>query len=126
MSNDENELHMDFSLDQTVAEGHDMMMGFGPLLQTESEKSRIEDVRDQILRKRRAGKLPSDTTSVLKNWWQQHAKWPYSTVVPKPYTFMPFGSGVHDCPRNELAKLEIRILILHSLAIFERLASIFL
>ncbi|KAL7224483.1 hypothetical protein ACSBR1_025859 [Camellia fascicularis] len=84
------------------------------------KRSRIEDVRDQILRKRRAGKLPSDTTSVLKNWWQQHAKWPYPTVVPKPYTFMPFGSGVHDCPRNELANLEICILILHSLAIFER------
>ena len=42
--------------------------------------SRIEDVREEILRKRRAGKLPGDTTSVLKNWWQQHAKWPYPTV----------------------------------------------
>lgn len=43
-------------------------------------KSRIEDVREEILRKRRAGKLPGDTTSVLKNWWQQHSKWPYPTV----------------------------------------------
>ncbi|CAL5357180.1 unnamed protein product [Camellia sinensis] len=71
-------------------------------------KSRIEDVREEILRKRRAAKLPGDTIYVLKNWWQQHAKWPYPTF------------GVHDCPRNELAKLEIHILILHSLAIFER------
>jgi hypothetical protein len=39
-------------------------------------KSRIEDVREEILRKRRAGKLPGDTTSILKQWWQQHSKWP--------------------------------------------------
>ncbi|KAJ6714547.1 HOMEOBOX PROTEIN TRANSCRIPTION FACTORS [Salix viminalis] len=95
MSDDEDDLQMDFSLDQSSADGHDMM-GFGPLLPTESErslmervrqelkielkqgfKSRIEDVREEILRKRRAGKLPGDTTSVLKNWWQQHSKWPY-------------------------------------------------
>lgn len=43
-------------------------------------KSRIEDVREEIMRKRRAGKLPGDTTTVLKNWWQQHCKWPYPTV----------------------------------------------
>jgi hypothetical protein len=43
-------------------------------------KSRIEDVREEILRKRRAGKLPGDTTSILKQWWQQHSKWPYPTV----------------------------------------------
>ncbi|XP_021276965.1 homeobox protein HD1 isoform X2 [Herrania umbratica] len=97
MSDDEDELQMDFSLDQSGADGHDLM-GFGPLLPTESErslmervrqelkielkqgfKSRIEDVREEILRKRRAGKLPGDTTTVLKNWWQQHSKWPYPT-----------------------------------------------
>ncbi|KAI3948916.1 hypothetical protein MKW92_013595 [Papaver armeniacum] len=85
----------------TGVEGHDMT-GFGPLLPTESERtlmervreelkielkqgfrSRIEDVREEILRKRRAGKLPGDTTSVLKNWWQQHAKWPYPTEDDK-------------------------------------------
>ncbi|XP_057977806.1 homeobox protein HD1 [Malania oleifera] len=101
MSDDEDDLQMDFSLDQSGAEGHDMM-GFGPLLPTESErslmervrqelkielkqgfKSRIEDVREEILRKRRAGKLPGDTTSVLKNWWQQHSKWPYPTEDDK-------------------------------------------
>ena len=43
-------------------------------------RSKIEDVREEILRKRRAGKLPGDTTSVLKEWWQQHSKWPYPTV----------------------------------------------
>lgn len=43
-------------------------------------KEKIVDIREEILRKRRAGKLPGDTTSVLKAWWQTHAKWPYPTV----------------------------------------------
>ncbi|XP_057467428.1 LOW QUALITY PROTEIN: abscisic acid 8'-hydroxylase CYP707A2-like [Actinidia eriantha] len=34
-------------------------------------------------------------------------------VAPKPNTFMPFGSGTHSCPGNELAKLEILILLHH-------------
>ncbi|KAJ9166237.1 hypothetical protein P3X46_021015 [Hevea brasiliensis] len=32
-------------------------------------------------------------------------------VAPKPNTFMPFGSGVHACPGNELSKLEMLIII---------------
>jgi hypothetical protein len=43
-------------------------------------KEKIVDIREEILRKRRAGKLPGDTTSVLKSWWQSHSKWPYPTV----------------------------------------------
>ncbi|KAK9076719.1 hypothetical protein SSX86_005058 [Deinandra increscens subsp. villosa] len=104
MSDDEDEMAMDFSLDQpggVDGSSHDMM-GFGPLLPTESERSlmervrqelkielkqgfrsKIEDVREEILRKRRAGKLPGDTTSVLKDWWQQHSKWPYPTEDDK-------------------------------------------
>ncbi|KAH0643191.1 hypothetical protein KY290_035455 [Solanum tuberosum] len=101
MSDDEDELQMDFSLDVSGGDAHDLMgMGFG--LPTESERSlmervrqelkielkqgfrsRIEDVREEILRKRRAGKLPGDTTTVLKNWWQQHSKWPYPTEDDK-------------------------------------------
>ncbi|XP_077245520.1 homeobox protein knotted-1-like 3 [Tasmannia lanceolata] len=100
MSDDEDELQIDYALD-IGTDGQDLM-GFGPLLPTESERtlmervrqelkielkqgfrSRIEDVREEILRKRRAGKLPSDTTSLLKNWWQQHAKWPYPTEDDK-------------------------------------------
>ncbi|KAK9716500.1 hypothetical protein RND81_06G237700 [Saponaria officinalis] len=96
MSDDEDEMQLDYSMDQMGGDANDLMMGFG--LPTESErslmervrhelklelkqgfKSKIEDVREEILRKRRAGKLPGDTTSVLKSWWQQHSKWPYPT-----------------------------------------------
>ena len=34
-------------------------------------------------------------------------------VAPKANTFMPFGSGIHACPGNELAKLEILVLLHH-------------
>ncbi|PKU86659.1 Homeobox protein knotted-1-like 3 [Dendrobium catenatum] len=99
MSDDEDDLQLDCSLDPAM-DGHDLM-GFGPLLPSETERSlmervsfifmvffqgfrsRIEDVREEILRKRRAGKLPGDTTSVLKQWWQQHSKWPYPTEDDK-------------------------------------------
>lgn len=34
-------------------------------------------------------------------------------VAPRPSTFLPFGHGVHACPGNELAKLEMLVLIHH-------------
>ncbi|XP_074590282.1 abscisic acid 8'-hydroxylase 1-like [Curcuma longa] len=34
-------------------------------------------------------------------------------VPPKPNTFMPFGNGSHSCPGNELAKLEMLVLLHH-------------
>ena len=43
-------------------------------------KQKIVDIREEILRERRAGKLLGDTTSLLKAWWQSHSKWPYPTV----------------------------------------------
>jgi (+)-abscisic acid 8'-hydroxylase len=34
-------------------------------------------------------------------------------AAPKPNTFLPFGKGSHSCPGNELAKLEMRVLLHH-------------
>jgi homeobox protein Meis1 len=49
-------------------------------------RAKIEEVREEILRKRRAGKLPDGTTTVLKAWWNNHSKWPYPTVpILPPY-----------------------------------------
>lgn len=47
MSDDEEEMQMDFSLDQGGGDGHDMM-GFGPLLPTESERTLMERVRQEL------------------------------------------------------------------------------
>ncbi|GAU19942.1 hypothetical protein TSUD_95470 [Trifolium subterraneum] len=46
--------------------------------------------------------------------WNQTRNMPIThRVSPKPNTFMPFGNGVHSCPGNELAKLNMLILIHH-------------
>lgn len=45
-------------------------------------------------------------------------------VAPKPNTFMPFGSGVHACPGNELAKLEMLIMIHHLVTKFRCVFSV--
>ncbi|KAJ0681488.1 putative transcription factor Homeodomain-TALE-KNOX family [Helianthus annuus] len=98
---DEDQVDSDVNLFDGSLDGQDSM-GFGPLVPTESERSLMErvrqelkhdlkqgykekivDIREEILRKRRAGKLPGDTTSVLKAWWQSHAKWPYPTEEDK-------------------------------------------
>ncbi|XP_022729253.1 homeobox protein knotted-1-like LET12 isoform X3 [Durio zibethinus] len=102
MSDDEDEVvDSDTSLFDGSFNGIDSM-GFGPLIPSETERSLMErvrqelkhelkqgykekivDVREEILRKRRAGKLPGDTTSLLKAWWQSHSKWPYPTEEDK-------------------------------------------
>lgn len=46
-------------------------------------------------------------------------------VAPKPNTFMPFGNGVHACPGNEIAKLEMLILIHHLVTKFRYVIDIF-
>ncbi|XP_057479021.1 homeobox protein knotted-1-like 3 isoform X2 [Actinidia eriantha] len=102
MSDDEeDQLDSDTNFFDGSLERNDSM-NFGPLVPTESERSLMErvrqelkhelkggykekivDIREEILRKRRAGKLPGDTTSVLKAWWQSHSKWPYPTEEDK-------------------------------------------
>ncbi|KAI4337278.1 hypothetical protein L6164_015714 [Bauhinia variegata] len=102
MSDDEDDqVDSDANLFDGGLDGPDSM-GFGPLIPTETERSLMErvrqelkhelkqgykekivDVREEILRKRRAGKLPGDTTSFLKAWWQSHSKWPYPTEEDK-------------------------------------------
>ncbi|KAI5065020.1 hypothetical protein GOP47_0019715 [Adiantum capillus-veneris] len=46
-------------------------------------RSKLWDVREEIMRKRRAGKLPGSTTSLLRHWWDAHCKWPYPTEEEK-------------------------------------------
>ncbi|XP_073223627.1 homeobox protein knotted-1-like 3 isoform X2 [Cicer arietinum] len=102
MSDDEDDqVDSDVNMFDNSLDGADTM-GFGPLIPTENERSLMErvrqelkhelkhgykekivDIREEILRKRRAGKLPGDTTSVLKAWWQSHSKWPYPTEEDK-------------------------------------------
>eukprot|EP00262_Sarcandra_glabra_P001680 TRINITY_DN117_c0_g3_i1.p1 TRINITY_DN117_c0_g3~~TRINITY_DN117_c0_g3_i1.p1 ORF type:complete len:462 (+),score=62.17 TRINITY_DN117_c0_g3_i1:192-1577(+) len=98
---DDDQADSDMNLYDGSLDGPDSM-GFGPLVPTESERSLMErvrhelkhelkqgykekivDIREEILRKRRAGKLPGDTTSHLKAWWQSHSKWPYPTEEDK-------------------------------------------
>ena len=48
MSDDEDELQLEFSMDQSGGgDAHDMM-GFGPLLPTESERSLMDRVRHEL------------------------------------------------------------------------------
>lgn len=47
MSDDEDEHQMDFSFDQSIGEGHDLL-GLGPLLPTESERNLMERVRQEL------------------------------------------------------------------------------
>ncbi|ERM95642.1 hypothetical protein AMTR_s00023p00178300 [Amborella trichopoda] len=105
MSDEEDEFETESNqgTSESSAGGQDTF-GFGPLLPTESERTlmervrqelkielkqgyklKLEKVRDEILRKRKAGKLPNDMTSVLKNWWQQHSRWPYPTIFISRY-----------------------------------------
>ncbi|XP_019701473.1 abscisic acid 8'-hydroxylase 3 isoform X2 [Elaeis guineensis] len=46
-------------------------------------------------------------------WTQTRSMVLTRRTAPKPNTFWPFGNGVHSCPGNELAKLEMFIFIHH-------------
>ncbi|KAK6942228.1 KNOX2 [Dillenia turbinata] len=110
MSDDEDDqVDSDANLFDGSLDGPDSM-GFGPLIPSETERSLMErvrqelkhelkngykdkivDIREEILRKRRAGKLPGDTTSLLKAWWQSHSKWPYPTEEDKARLVLETG-----------------------------------
>ncbi|XP_028070051.1 uncharacterized protein LOC114272527 isoform X3 [Camellia sinensis] len=95
---------------------HELLQGY---------KEKLVDNREEILRKRRVGKLPGDTTSVLKAWWQSHSKWPYPTEAR--VRFIGFGSDddewvnvkkairEHSLPleHSECEKLEVGDLVLY-------------
>ncbi|OAY81654.1 Abscisic acid 8'-hydroxylase 1, partial [Ananas comosus] len=46
----------------------------------------------------------------LMHIYSMHAT---AQAAPKAHTFMPFGNGTHSCPGNELAKLEMLVLLHH-------------
>ncbi|XP_074569690.1 homeobox protein knotted-1-like 2 [Curcuma longa] len=98
---DDNQVDSETNLFDGSFDGPDSM-GFGPPAPTESDrglmervrqelklelkqgyKEKIVDIREEILHKRRAGKLPGNSTSTLKAWWQSHSKWPYPTEDDK-------------------------------------------
>ncbi|MFS7898337.1 putative transcription factor Homeodomain-TALE-KNOX family [Helianthus anomalus] len=58
-------------------------MGFG--IPTESERSIMEQVRQELIHELKQGNCleSRDTTSLLKAWWQSHSKWPYPTEEDK-------------------------------------------
>jgi homeobox protein Meis1 len=109
MSDDDDDYDSDYGAYEHNMDYNDSG-GYGPLVPTETErslvervrqelkhelkqgyKSKIEDVREEILRKRRAGKLPEGTTTVLKAWWHAHSKWPYPTEDEKEILIQETG-----------------------------------
>ena len=40
----------------------------------------ILSLRDEFMRKRKKGKLPSEATTTMKTWWESNVVWPYPTV----------------------------------------------
>lgn len=48
----------------------------------EGYRESLQAMRDEIMRKRQAGKLPGDI-SALKKWWSAHSRWPYPTEEDK-------------------------------------------
>ena len=43
----------------------------------------ISSLRDEFLRKRKKGKLPTDATEALKKWWSDNVVWPYPSEDDK-------------------------------------------
>ena len=45
--------------------------------------SSIMTLKSEFMRKRKKGKLPDQSTEVLKNWWSENIVWPYPTEDDK-------------------------------------------
>ena len=57
----------------------------------------ILSLKEEFMRKRKKGKLPTDATSALKTWWLANLVWPYPTVrckQPSPASESPISSTV--------------------------------
>ena len=42
----------------------------------------ILSLNNEIAGRRKKGKLPTDATAILKDWWQKNLVWPYPSVSP--------------------------------------------
>lgn len=56
----------------------------------------LSSLRKEFLKKRKKGKLPKDARMTLLDWWNNHYRWPYPTVITQNtyflsalYTFWP-------------------------------------
>lgn len=41
----------------------------------------LSSLRKEFLKKRKKGKLPKEARIVLLDWWKNHYRWPYPTVI---------------------------------------------
>ncbi|KAL0412910.1 UNVERIFIED_CONTAM: Homeobox protein knotted-1-like 1 [Sesamum radiatum] len=41
----------------------------------------LSSLRKEFLKERKKGKLPKDARVALLEWWNEHYKWPYPTVI---------------------------------------------
>lgn len=41
----------------------------------------LSSLRKEFLKKRKNGKLPKDARIALLEWWNDHYRWPYPTVI---------------------------------------------
>ena len=51
----------------------------------------LSSLRKEFLKKRKKGKLPKDARMILLDWWNNHYRWPYPTVITVQLNYLvPF------------------------------------
>ena len=51
----------------------------------------LSSLRKEFLKKRKKGKLPKDARMTLIDWWNNHYRWPYPTVITVQLNYLvPF------------------------------------